>query len=248
MEVRLFRLITLVWGCVVLCAVVPINFLWVVAEYRGATSAALVAFSVVSLWAWHESGAGRLWVRTVFAVSLVALDLMWFLGGGSTGATVVFNFCLLILPVVFLEGSSRVVSSGFLAANLAALYVLEYVHPEWVVRHATHADRMMDITATALVGLLGVGLSLAVVVRGYRTEQERLARALAEVRTLRGLLPICAWCKRIRSDDGRWHEMATYLGEHTDAQATHGMCPECGERFASDAARFERGQTTGGRG
>ncbi len=51
--------------------------------------------------------------------------------------------------------------------------------------------------------------------------------ALAEVRTLRGLLPICAACKNIRDDRGEWHGLEAYVSAHTEANFTHSLCPTC---------------------
>lgn len=62
-------------------------------------------------------------------------------------------------------------------------------------------------------------------------EQERLIleleNALATIKTLRGMLPICASCKKIRDEKGAWKEVEAYIGERTDAQFSHGVCPEC---------------------
>jgi CheY-like chemotaxis protein len=55
----------------------------------------------------------------------------------------------------------------------------------------------------------------------------KLQEALKEIKILHGLLPICAWCKKIRNDTGSWQPVETYLREHTEAEFTHGMCPEC---------------------
>jgi K+-sensing histidine kinase KdpD len=54
-----------------------------------------------------------------------------------------------------------------------------------------------------------------------------LQRALDEVKTLHGLLPICMYCEQIKADDGSWIRLERYLREHTHADFTHGMCPEC---------------------
>lgn len=66
----------------------------------------------------------------------------------------------------------------------------------------------------------------------------QLQRALGEVKTLKGLLPICAWCKKIRDDRDYWHSLEDYLSENTDVQLTHGICPDCFRRetfrFAAD--------------
>lgn len=55
----------------------------------------------------------------------------------------------------------------------------------------------------------------------------RLQKALAEVKTLRGLLPICAWCKKIRSEEGGWDELESYVTKHSNASFSHGICPDC---------------------
>jgi GAF domain-containing protein len=54
-----------------------------------------------------------------------------------------------------------------------------------------------------------------------------LAETLEKVKTLHGLLPMCAWCKRIRDDKGYWSQVETYISAHSEADFTHGVCPEC---------------------
>jgi PAS domain S-box-containing protein len=54
-----------------------------------------------------------------------------------------------------------------------------------------------------------------------------LKDALAKIKTLTGLIPICAWCKKIRDDQGYWKKVETYIREHSDASFTHGICPDC---------------------
>lgn len=62
-----------------------------------------------------------------------------------------------------------------------------------------------------------------------RTNVE-LAEALVSVKTLKGFLPVCAWCRKVREDDGYWNELENYVTEHTDARITHGICPACREK------------------
>ena len=70
--------------------------------------------------------------------------------------------------------------------------------------------------------------------RNAEVERERLIRelqaALAHVRTLRGLIPICAWCKKIRNDHGYWEQLELYLKNRSEADFTHGMCPDCARK------------------
>jgi hypothetical protein len=65
-----------------------------------------------------------------------------------------------------------------------------------------------------------------------RLERE-LRGALEDVSTLSGLLPICAWCKKVRHDDGYWQQIEHYLSERAGTQVTHGICPECSDTLRS---------------
>ncbi len=66
-------------------------------------------------------------------------------------------------------------------------------------------------------------------------EREGLIRelrdALAKVKTLSGLLPICASCKKIRDDGGYWNQIEAYITEHSEAEFTHGLCPDCAQKL-----------------
>jgi ligand-binding sensor domain-containing protein len=64
--------------------------------------------------------------------------------------------------------------------------------------------------------------------------QMGIQEALANVKTLSGLLPICANCKKIRNDKGYWDQIEGYIQRHTEAQFTHGICPECAEKLYGD--------------
>ena len=65
-------------------------------------------------------------------------------------------------------------------------------------------------------------------------DKERLIRqlqdALKEVKKLQGLIPICSICKKIRDDEGSWNQLETYISQHSEAQFSHGLCPECAEK------------------
>jgi len=73
-----------------------------------------------------------------------------------------------------------------------------------------------------------------------KVEEERekliheLQEALANIKTLRGLLPICSYCKKIRDDKGYWNQIESYIRDHSGAEFTHGMCPECLKKLYPD--------------
>jgi hypothetical protein len=61
-----------------------------------------------------------------------------------------------------------------------------------------------------------------------------LHKALDEVKTLSGFLPICASCKNIRDDKGYWNQIEAYISEHSDAEFSHGICPGCAKKLYPD--------------
>jgi hypothetical protein len=100
------------------------------------------------------------------------------------------------------------------------------------------AAGLADVPAAFRVRFLAIFLVCSVfayVIEGLREHFEgeshvlieQLETALSEVKTLEGLLPICASCKKVRDDTGYWNQIESYLGEHADASFTHSVCPDC---------------------
>ncbi|GLH66021.1 PAS domain S-box protein [Geothrix edaphica] len=96
-----------------------------------------------------------------------------------------------------------------------------------------------------LLGFQGVTRDITARKR-LEVERERLiqslTQALADVKQLSGMLPICSSCKKVRDDHGYWSQIETYLSEHTEATFTHGVCPDCAQRFREEIrARRDQG-------
>jgi len=68
----------------------------------------------------------------------------------------------------------------------------------------------------------------------------KLQEALAEIKTLKGFIPICASCKKIRDDEGYWNQLESYISKHTDAIFSHGICPECAEKLRTEMRNHEK--------
>jgi len=82
-----------------------------------------------------------------------------------------------------------------------------------------------ELRARVQVGVRLVELQAALAVRVAELED-----ALTRVRQLRGLLPICSYCKKIRDDKNYWQQVEQYVGAHSDVQFSHGICPDCYQR------------------
>lgn len=68
-------------------------------------------------------------------------------------------------------------------------------------------------------------------IRDHKQAIDDLKTALSEIKTLRGLLPICSHCKKIRDDSGLWNRIEAYISQHSHAEFSHGICPECIEKY-----------------
>jgi PAS domain S-box-containing protein len=108
------------------------------------------------------------------------------------------------------------------------------IETQW--RRADGGKRWVEIRAKALRDASGQPFYEGVVEditarKEAEAEREKLIadlqEALAKVKTLSGLLPICASCKKIRDDNGYWNQIEVFIKEHSDAEFTHSFCPEC---------------------
>ena len=119
----------------------------------------------------------------------------------------------------------RIGIAFFIVLFMASLDALvdAVTHPEIPYFNQEHA--IVGVT-TALVTWIFFGI-LAVYVGS-------LERALRDIKTLKGLLPICSSCNKIRTPDNHWHIIEKYIAERTDATFTHGLCPECARRLYGD--------------
>jgi len=72
---------------------------------------------------------------------------------------------------------------------------------------------------------------------------EELQKVIEEVRTLRGILPICSFCKKVRDDKGYWERVDVYITKHSLADISHGICPDCLKKYYPDAKKTIRDNT-----
>ncbi len=114
-------------------------------------------------------------------------------------------------------------------------------HYETIRRRKNGDDINVSLTISpirdesgAIIGASTIGRDITEA-KLVRKEREKLIielqEALAKVKTLKGLLPICAWCKKIRDDQGYWQQIEVYIRDHSEADFSHGMCPACAQKL-----------------
>lgn len=98
-------------------------------------------------------------------------------------------------------------------------------------------------------GALMVRTMVSDITERIKDEQERerliaeLREALANVKTLRGMIPICSYCKKIKDDKGYWQQVADYMSQHSEAEFSHGACPECYEKAMKELEGIKKARS-----
>jgi PAS domain S-box-containing protein len=125
---------------------------------------------------------------------------------------------------------------GLVAQQLVDHQPIEYewrvVRPDGATRHVQSRNVVVLDAVGGPVRMAGTSLDIT-----ERKEAEQnalflvsqLQAAVSEVKTLRGILPICAHCKRVRTAEGSWEQLESYVHQRTDAEFSHGLCPECAQ-------------------
>lgn len=128
---------------------------------------------------------------------------------------------LVVAAVLETVGKIVVVSGSTIARPTVFNFVLALV-----IAHA--------IGITAMWSLRRLSRDEFLALRAEREARSELERAVEEIRTLRGILPICSSCKKIRDDEGAWRQMEEYVTERSEARFSHGICPSCREELYGD--------------
>lgn len=122
-----------------------------------------------------------------------------------------------------LKGSSR-------TADIPIIFLTAKTDTDYIVKGFEHGavDYVIKpFNAVELKARVQTHLNLKRAIDSEKELVVRLREALAQVKQLSGILPICANCKKIRNDSGYWEQVESYIKDHSEAEFSHGLCPEC---------------------
>jgi len=161
---------------------------------------------------WGTTGAEALDLARTSSPDLILMDIM--LKGPMNGIHAAHLIRTeLSLPVIFLTANSD----------------------EAVLEQAKISEPFAYLLKPFEERQLRTNIEMALYKSRIERERERLTRelqeALATIKTLSGLLPICAWCKSVRDDSGYWMRVEQYVEQHSQATFSHSVCPECASRY-----------------
>lgn len=165
----------------------------------------------------------RLWVRAFLTLlGVLWLDVILFATGAFAGT----------------PGYVQIMTGTFVSRFVIGLFAFPFLY--WYIawqngRHGMEIENRPVLAILKEVTKVRLELSLAQREIERRREVERenadligsLKNALQEVKTLRGILPTCSYCKDIRDEQGNWHQLETYIQRHSDAKFSHGICDKC---------------------
>ena len=180
----------------------------------------------------------ELWFFLVLSVSLqiVVAILAWRLIRITRHKLAWLAICLALLLMVFRRGLvvHELVAGGIFGPyDLAEESIAFGVSVLFLIGIIAIRDLFQSIRRTneALVEEVAEGKR----VQGQKEELIlELQTAMAQVKQLSGMLPICGSCKKIRNDAGYWEQIEEYIRDHSEAEFSHGICPECLERLYPD--------------
>jgi len=177
----------------------------------------------------------KVWIFSVHMLHVAILTLVIYTRDSG------FHFYYFsIPPLVFLvfEYGNRIDKLLLSLAAIILFFVCEivgslgpYIQLSQDVNRALYLSSIL----TVFLGLLLVIFLFTLNIKIHEEEQGKLIlelrKALSEVKTLRGFLPICASCKKIRDDMGYWNQIECYIRDRSDAEFSHSICPECVEKL-----------------
>jgi len=168
------------------------------------------------------------------ALFLLALIFIYNVIIGSGEGTVVF--WLFIFPLVFMFFLGKREGGLYSLLFLCVLGIVFLDPISWEIHTYSKSISLRLLASLVLVTYLAYSLEASREKYGImlfeehsilQIEKQNLEEALGKIKTLKGLIPICSHCKKIRDDQGFWQQVEIYVRDHSSAEFSHGICPDC---------------------
>ena len=114
---------------------------------------------------------------------------------------------------------------------------VEYYRRDGTIIWMENQIKAIRNQAGEIIGLYGVSRDITdrkIAQEALIREKEKLQEAISKIKQLSGMLPICSACKKIRDDKGYWNQIESYIRDHSEAEFSHGLCPECAKKLYPD--------------
>jgi len=222
--------------------------------------ATLATFIIGSIYLWlyfkgrrSESYQPNLWLYIIIGSMLLVFT--WFFNGGLNGSITFVSMVALVAMTVVLRSNRMLVVGTVFFPIMTALFLLGYFYPESITAYTSEKQRFFDVYLTFVISTIVISTIISLILENNLNEKNRLdeanhlleekmdtlhqtnvnlEKALTDVQTLSGLLPICSSCKKIRDDKGYWNQIEAYIQRHSYAEFSHSLCPDCAGKLYPD--------------
>jgi hypothetical protein len=185
-------------------------------------------------------GTHKKLATATFVFLYIVISIGWFFNNGINGSIPYFFFILSCYAGVFFEKPLKN-AIPVIIATVLTFTILEFTNPELISIYTSKIYNFIDVTVSIITCLIINGISIHIIYKKYNTERninlkmlnqaiadkELIEKSMNEIQVLRGFLPICSHCKKIRDDQGEWKQLEKYIQDNSEAKFSHSMCPEC---------------------
>ena len=160
---------------------------------------------------------------------LGVLGADWVLDPGAPFSSDGFYFVLLIIVSgIVLRQKQKTPFVILVCIVITGIFARMALHPALrELDKRVYLYRLLDNGLTLIMSAIAMTVIVRLVIKEYRRVSVEARAAAEEIKTLRGLLPICSRCKKVRDDDGGWNMIEKYVEQHSEAEFTHSLCPDC---------------------
>jgi hypothetical protein len=209
------------------------------------TVAAVLLLDGVSRFVREKRASAAWWL--IPALALI-LDAIFYFSNSAAAAPAIVHAAAVVLPAVVAAvllcrfaprrgGALHFATAGligFIMAAFAARVAIVALRSET----AAWSPALLNLGFFCLILVVQVAFTVAFLLLNAERVEWELRDTLAHIKVLRGMLPICASCKKVRDDQGYWQQLESYVADHSDAEFSHGICPECAERLYPEVAKL----------
>jgi predicted membrane protein len=247
LDVRIFN-----WIClIVVCIGIAAGILNLVVNNPAIEFFYCLAAIFVGGLSWYFSTQHQLSKHLTIPLVLFFLILLsgaWLTNQGHEGSTPYYLFIFFNAVIIISPATYRWFLFVFVLSSIFTLYIVTNSDPTLVSDYISSNVRFWDVAISFFACIILSGILMWLVVREYETEKEknerliqrslddkaRLEQLLSEISVLKGILPVCSFCKKIKDENDQWQSMEYYISSHSEAQFSHGFCPECGKEHYED--------------
>ena len=226
LEGRIFNAVILLVSFLGLAATI-LNILFVDFNQVCITTSSTVVSGIVYL---YSIKTGK-WKPLVFPGCIFfsfVIVAAWLIDIGLYSSVSYYFYILIVVSTIVLDNRHKTPFAIIIISIVGVLIARDFIHPPHIpMDEKSRVFRLADIGATILLSLGILIIILRIVIREHIRARENILKAMEEIKTLRGFLPICAKCKKVRDSSGYWNMIEEYIEKHSEAEFSHGLCPDC---------------------